>query len=128
MESAGMMEQVRGLLAQGLRSSEIIAQGYAASTVYGVQRKLRKQQGLLGNGFLPGPNGQGYQSGMASENRWLLSLGLMSAATLNLISRKMLALFFERALFLTSVSCRHSSAPPGFRCSGSLLRRGISRT
>ena len=71
MESTGIMGQVRGLLSQGLRSSEIIAQGYAASTVYGVQRKLRKQQGLLGNGFLPGPNGQGYQSRMASENRWL---------------------------------------------------------
>ena len=71
MESVGIMEQVRGLLAQGLRSSEIIAQGYAPSTVYGVQRKLRKQQGLLGNAFPPGPNSQGYLARMASENRWL---------------------------------------------------------
>jgi len=71
MESVGIMKQVRGLLAQGLRSSEIIAQGYAPSTVYGVQRKLRKQQGLLGNAFPPGPNSQGYLARMASENRWL---------------------------------------------------------
>ena len=71
MESSGIMEQVRGLLSQGLNSSEIIAQGYAASTVYGVQRKLRKQQGLLGNSFQTGPNSQGYLARMASENRWL---------------------------------------------------------
>ena len=71
MESSGIMEQVRGLLSQGLNSSEIIAQGYAASTVYGVQRKLRKQQGLLGNSFHTGPNSEGYLSRMASENRWL---------------------------------------------------------
>ena len=70
MES-GMMEQVRGLLSQGLKSSEIIAQGYAASTVYGVQRKLRKQQGLLGNSFQTGLNSQGDLARMASENRWL---------------------------------------------------------
>jgi hypothetical protein len=35
----------------------------------------------------------------ASENRWLLGLGLAGAATMNLISRKTLGLFFERALF-----------------------------
>ena len=71
MESSGIMEQVRGLLSQGLNSSEIIAQGYAASTVYGVQRKIRRQQGLLGNSFQTGPNSQGYLARMASENRWL---------------------------------------------------------
>ena len=71
MERSGIMEQVRGLLSQGLNSSEIIAQGYAASTVYGVQRKLRRQQGLLGNSFQTGPNSQGYLARMASENRWL---------------------------------------------------------
>ena len=71
MESSGIMEQVRGLLSQGLNSSEIIAQGYAASTVYGVQRKLRKQQKLLGNSFQTGPTSPGYLARMASENRWL---------------------------------------------------------
>jgi len=70
MES-GMMEQVRGLLSQGLTAPDIISQGYAASTVYGVQRKLRKQQGTLGNAFSNGTTGQGYQARMASENRWL---------------------------------------------------------
>ena len=71
MESAGIMEQVRGLLSQGLKASEIIGQGYAASTVYGVQRKFRKQQTLVGNSFPTGLNAQGYQNRLASENRWL---------------------------------------------------------
>ncbi len=71
MESSGIMEQVRELLSRGMKSCEIIAQGYSPSTVYGVQRKLRKQQGLLGNSFQTGPNSEGYQARMASENRWL---------------------------------------------------------
>ena len=71
MESVGIMEQVRELLSQGLNSCEIIAQGYAPSTVYGVQRKLRKQRGLLGNSLQTGANSQGYLARMASENRWL---------------------------------------------------------
>ena len=71
MESSGIMERVRELLSQGLNSSEIIAQGYAASTVYGVQRKLRRQQGRLGTSFQTGPNSPGYQARMVSENRWL---------------------------------------------------------
>lgn len=36
---------------------------------------------------------------LASENRWLLGAGLLSAATMNLVSRRSLGLFFERALF-----------------------------
>lgn len=36
---------------------------------------------------------------LASESRWLLSLGLVAAASLNLASRRSLGLFFERALF-----------------------------
>ena len=71
MESSGIMGQVRELLSQGLSSSDIIAQGYAASTVYGVQRKLRKQQGRLGTSFQTGLNSLGYLARMASENRWL---------------------------------------------------------
>ena len=71
MESAGIMEQVRGFLSQGLKASEIIAQGYAASTVYGVQRKFRKQQGFPVNTFSTTPNAQSYQARIASENRWL---------------------------------------------------------
>ena len=63
MESAGIMEQVRGLLSQGLKAPEIIAQGYAPSTVFGVQRNLRKKQGLLGTSFpTTGLNTHGYQA------------------------------------------------------------------
>ena len=36
---------------------------------------------------------------LASETRWLLALGLIAAASLNLAHRKSLGLFFERALF-----------------------------
>jgi hypothetical protein len=36
---------------------------------------------------------------LATETRWLLGFALLSAASLNLISRKSLGLFFERALF-----------------------------
>ena len=72
METAGVMEQVRGLLSTGLKSAEIIAQGYAPSTVYGVQRNLRKRQGLLGSSFpTTALNPHGYQARLASENRWL---------------------------------------------------------
>lgn len=36
---------------------------------------------------------------LATENRWLLTAGLLTAASLNLVSRKTLGMFFERALF-----------------------------
>lgn len=49
----------------------------------------------------------------ASENRWLLGLGLISAATLNLISRKTLGMFFERALFYDA-----RELPPFFGATG----------
>lgn len=54
----------------------------------------------------------------ASENRWLLSLGLISAATLNLISRKTLGLFFERALFFDE-----RELPPFFGATGFPMQR-----
>lgn len=36
---------------------------------------------------------------LASEKRWLLGLGLLTAASLNFLNRRTLGLFFERALF-----------------------------
>ncbi len=40
MSSTGIMEQVRTLLAQGKTSTEVIAMGYRAGTVYKSQRQL----------------------------------------------------------------------------------------
>lgn len=50
---------------------------------------------------------------MASENKWLLSLGLLTAAGLNLISRRTLGAFFERALFYDT-----RELPPCFDATG----------
>ncbi len=55
---------------------------------------------------------------MASENNWLLGLGLLTAATLNLISRSSLGMFFERALFYDA-----RDLPPCFDASGFPLQR-----
>lgn len=55
---------------------------------------------------------------MASENRWLLTTGLIAAAMLNAISRKTLGLFFERALFFDG-----RTLPPFFDLSGFPLQR-----
>jgi hypothetical protein len=55
---------------------------------------------------------------LASENSWLLGLGLVTAATLNLVSRRTLGLFFERALFYDS-----RDLPPFFNASGFPLQR-----
>ncbi len=55
---------------------------------------------------------------LASENRLLLAAGLMSAATLNLLSRKSLGLFFERALFHDA-----RDKPPFFDVGGFPIRK-----
>jgi hypothetical protein len=55
---------------------------------------------------------------MAYENRWLLAAGLITAATLNAVSRKSLGLFFERALFFDK-----RAVPPFFDLSGFPLQR-----
>lgn len=54
----------------------------------------------------------------ATENRGLLAAGLITAATLNAISRKTLGLFFERALFFDK-----RDVPPFFEPSGFPLQR-----
>jgi hypothetical protein len=54
----------------------------------------------------------------ASENRWLLHLGLLTAATLNVISRRSLGAFFERALFYDA-----RELPPCFDATGFPLQR-----
>ena len=54
----------------------------------------------------------------ASENKWLLGLGLLVAATLNLISRRSLGMFFERALFYDA-----RDLPPCFDASGFPMQR-----
>jgi len=55
---------------------------------------------------------------LASETRWLLGLGLLAAAALNLVSRKTLGIFFERALFYDS-----RELPPFFEATGFPLQR-----
>ncbi len=60
---------------------------------------------------------------LASDARWLLSLGLLGAASLNLASRKSLGLFFERALFYDE-----RDVPPFFDVRGFPIQKiGISR-
>jgi hypothetical protein len=55
---------------------------------------------------------------LAAESRWLLGPGLLTAATLNLISRKSLGLFFERALFYDA-----RDLPPFFEATGFPLQQ-----
>ena len=55
---------------------------------------------------------------LASENRLLLMAGLLSAATLNLINRRTLGLFFERALFHDE-----RDRPPFFDAKGFPIRK-----
>lgn len=55
---------------------------------------------------------------MASERRWLLGLGLLAAATMNVVSRSSLGLFFERALFYDE-----RDLPPFFEATGFPLQR-----
>ncbi len=42
MNTNGIMEEIRGLLNEGRPSAEVIAMGYAPSSVYKAQRQLRK--------------------------------------------------------------------------------------
>ena len=55
---------------------------------------------------------------LASEIRWLLGLGLLTVATLNLVSRKTLGMFFERALFYDT-----RELPPFFDVTGFPLQQ-----
>ncbi len=55
---------------------------------------------------------------LASESRWLLTLGLLTAASLNFINRSTLGLFFERALFFDA-----RERPPFFNASGFPMQR-----
>jgi hypothetical protein len=55
---------------------------------------------------------------LASETPWVLGVGLLTAATLNLVSRRTLGLFFERALFYDP-----RDLPPFFNVSGFPLQR-----
>lgn len=55
---------------------------------------------------------------LASEARWLLGLGLLAAATMNLASRRTLGMFFERALFYDS-----RDLPPFFNATGFPLQQ-----
>lgn len=60
---------------------------------------------------------------LASETRWLLSLGLIAAASMNLASRRSLGLFFERALFYDA-----RDLPPFFDARGFPIQKiAISR-
>ena len=54
----------------------------------------------------------------ATENRWLLGAGLITAAALNAVSRRSLGLFFERALFFDN-----RDVPPFFDVTGFPLQR-----
>lgn len=49
MNENGIMQDIRDLFSQGFNAAEIIAQGYAPSTVYGVQRDTRRKSGPNGN-------------------------------------------------------------------------------
>ncbi|MDH5240653.1 MAG: patatin-like phospholipase family protein [Gammaproteobacteria bacterium] len=55
---------------------------------------------------------------LATENRWLLTVGLLTAASLNLISRRTLGMFFERALFYDA-----RDLPPFFEVGGFPLQQ-----
>ncbi len=43
MENTGVMQEIEELLAQGYSSRQVIDWGYAPGTVYGVQRRIRRQ-------------------------------------------------------------------------------------
>ncbi len=57
---------------------------------------------------------------LASEKPWLLGTGLLTAATLNLLSRRTLGMFFERALFYDS-----RDLPPFFNATGFPLQQVV---
>jgi hypothetical protein len=55
---------------------------------------------------------------LATEKRWLLSLGLMAAAASNAVSRRLLGMYFERALFYDA-----RELPPFFDAPGFVLQQ-----
>jgi hypothetical protein len=55
---------------------------------------------------------------LASERRWLLTMGLLTAAGFNLVSRRSLGMFFERALFYDA-----RDLPPFFDVGGFPLQQ-----
>ncbi len=74
MNDNGVMEQIRGWLSQGLSAPEIIQKGYASSTVYRVQRDVRRKVRALASS-LPGngtsPPGLDYWGKLEADNRRL---------------------------------------------------------
>lgn len=46
MTGNGIMQDIRGLLSHEMSAAEIISEGYAPSTVYRVQREVRRKSGL----------------------------------------------------------------------------------
>ena len=62
MNTTGIMEDIRSLLKEGRSSTEVIALGYAASSVYKAQRQLRKATGRTDQ-----PVAQVLVTNMASE-------------------------------------------------------------
>ncbi len=54
---------------------------------------------------------------LATETRWLLAAGLLTAASMNAVSRRTLGLFFERALFYDA-----RDLPPFFAAQGFPMR------
>src|SRR5919106_3655936 len=69
MNENGIMQNIRDLFSQGFNAADIIAQGYAPSTVYRVQRDTRRKSGLNGN--------SGYRK--ESTNYRLEQLGYLEA-------------------------------------------------
>ena len=49
MENTGVMQEIEELLSQGNTSRQVIDLGYAAGTVYGVQRRVRRQSSIQEN-------------------------------------------------------------------------------
>jgi hypothetical protein len=62
MNENGIMQNIRDLFSQGFNAAEIIAQGYAPSTVYRVQRDTRRKSGLSGySGYHKGSTSYGLE-------------------------------------------------------------------
>ena len=75
MDHPGAMQQIRDLLLRHLDSGELIASGYASSTVYRVQRQLRRAGQLAGPIPVASPNrsvkSASERESVESENRRL---------------------------------------------------------
>ena len=57
---------------------------------------------------------------LATENRWFLTIGLLTAASFNVVSRRSLGMFFERALFYDA-----RDLPPFFDAAGFPLQQVV---